>query len=141
MRIRSLHAIPVRLPRDIASSRGTAGSPTSLAGSGGYRWSTAYPVLYSVHFETALVRIELENGLVGWGEAQAPLAPEVACSIVTHLLRPALEGEDFDGRPERITELWPASFSRPARARPAVRRSRKCRARAPRPRASTCQAS
>ncbi|MFN0076803.1 MAG: mandelate racemase/muconate lactonizing enzyme family protein [Prosthecobacter sp.] len=111
MRIRSLHAIPVRLPRDIASSRGTAGSPTLLAGSGGYRWSTAYPVLYSVDFETALVRIELENGLVGWGEAQAPLAPEVACSIVTHLLRPALEGEDFDGRPERITELWERMYA------------------------------
>ncbi|MFN7562925.1 MAG: mandelate racemase/muconate lactonizing enzyme family protein [Prosthecobacter sp.] len=111
MRIRSLHAIPVRLPRDLASSRGTAGSPTSLAGSGGYRWSTAYPVLYSVNFETALVRIELENGLVGWGEAQAPLAPEVACSIVTHLLSAALEGEDFDGRPERIEELWERMYA------------------------------
>jgi len=111
MRIRSLHAIPVRLPRDLASSRGTAGSPTSLAGNGGYRWSTAYPVLYSVNFETALVRIELENGLVGWGEAQAPLAPEVACGIVSHLLRPALEGEDFSGAPERIVELWERMYA------------------------------
>ena len=41
MRITSVQAIPVRLPRDIAHSRGTAGSPTSLVGDGGYRWSTA----------------------------------------------------------------------------------------------------
>ena len=111
MRIRSIRAIPVRLPRDISSSRGTAGSPTSLTGEGGYRWSSAYPVLYSVNFETALVRVELDSGLVGWGEAQAPLAPEVACSIVEHLLRPALEAEDFDGSTERITELWERMYA------------------------------
>lgn len=111
MRIQSVQAIPVRLPRDIARSRGTAGSPTSLSGEGAYRWSTAYPVLYSENFETALVRVELENGLVGWGEAQAPLAPEVACSIVTHLLRPALEREEFDGSVERIAALWERMYA------------------------------
>ena len=111
MRIKSVQAIPVRLPRDIASSRGTAGSPTSLSGEGAYRWSTAYPVLYSENFETALVRVELENGLVGWGEAQAPLAPEVACSIVAHLLRPALEREEFDGTAERIAVLWDRMYA------------------------------
>lgn len=111
MRIKSVQAIPVRLPRDIARSRGTAGSPTSLTGDGAYRWSTAYPVLYSENFETALVRVELANGLVGWGEAQAPLAPEVACSIVTHLLRPALEGAEFDGTTERISALWDRMYA------------------------------
>ncbi|MFM9029290.1 MAG: mandelate racemase/muconate lactonizing enzyme family protein, partial [Opitutaceae bacterium] len=80
-------------------------------GEGAYRWSTAYPVLYSEHLETALVRVELTNGLVGWGEAQAPLAPEVACSIVTHLLRPALEGEDFDGATPRISTLWERMYA------------------------------
>jgi galactonate dehydratase len=106
MRIESLTAIPVRLPRDFAAARGTAGSPTMLRGSGTYRWSTAYPVLYSIDFETCLVRVELSNGLVGWGEAQAPLAPEVAGSIVNLLLRPALVGEAFDGSAKRIAELW-----------------------------------
>ena len=111
MRITSVQAIPIRLPRDIARSRGTAGSPTSLVGEGGYRWSTAYPVLYSVNFETALVRVELANGLVGWGESQAPLAPEVACTIVEHLLRPALEREEFDGTTERISALWDRMYA------------------------------
>jgi galactonate dehydratase len=111
MRIESLTAIPVRLPRDVASAQGTAGSPTALAGSGGYRWSTAYPVLYSVNFETALVRVQLSNGLVGWGEAQAPLAPEVACTIAEHLLRPAVVGEEFDGSASRIAELWERMYA------------------------------
>ena len=105
-RIVALDAIPVRLPRDLTTARGTAGSPTGLAGEGTYRWSTAYPVLYSTCFETAIIRIELEGGRVGWGEAQAPLAPEVACTIASMLLRPALVGEPFDGTPNRIAELW-----------------------------------
>jgi D-galactarolactone cycloisomerase len=111
MHIASLNAFPVRLPRDAAAAKGTAGSPTALSGSGGYRWSTAYPVLYSVNFETALVRLELSNGLVGWGEAQAPLAPEVACTIAEHLLRPAVVGEEFDGSPGRIAALWDRMYA------------------------------
>jgi D-galactarolactone cycloisomerase len=111
MVIQSLQAIPVRLPRDFASARGTAGSPTVLQGTGRYRWSTAYPVLYSVDFETALVRVELSNGLVGWGEAQAPLAPEVACAVVDGILRPALEGCEFSGSREEIDLLWARMYS------------------------------
>jgi D-galactarolactone cycloisomerase len=111
MRIESIQAFPVRLPRDFVAAQGTAGSPTRLAGEGRYRWSTAYPVLYSVDFETALVRVELSGGLVGWGEAQAPLAPEVACAVVEHLLKPALEGEAFDGSAARIAELWDRMYA------------------------------
>ena len=111
MKIKSLTAVPVRLPRDFAGAKGTAGSPTTLSGEGGYRWSSAYPVLYSVNFETALIRLELDNGLVGWGEAQAPLAPEVACAIVEQLLRPALVGVDFEGTPAHIAELWERMYS------------------------------
>jgi galactonate dehydratase len=111
MRIQTLLAFPVRLPREFTQAQGTAGSPTSLAGEGNYRWSTAYPVLYSVHFETALIRVELEDGTVGWGEAQAPLAPEVACAIVEHLLRPAVEGVDFDGTATGIEALWERMYA------------------------------
>jgi D-galactarolactone cycloisomerase len=107
MRIRKLEAIPIRYERDRNRAERTAGSPTSLAeGSSLYRWSTTVPALYSTHFETALVRLETDSGLVGWGEAQAPLAPEVACSIVDLLLRPVIEAAEFDGSTRRIAELW-----------------------------------
>lgn len=111
MRITSLDAFPICLPRDLAAAKGTAGSPTTLAGEGRYRWSTAYPVLYSTCFETALIRVRLENGLEGWGEAQAPLAPEVACTIAEHLLRPAVLNEQFDGSVSRIEELWSRMYA------------------------------
>ena len=111
MRITSLTAIPVRLPRDFGGAKGTAGSPTALMGEGNYRWSTAYPVLYSVNFETALIRVEMADGTVGWGEAQAPLAPEVACAIVDHLLRPAVVGEEFEGTAAGIEFLWDRMYS------------------------------
>jgi D-galactarolactone cycloisomerase len=106
MRIRSIEAFPIRLPRDLSSAIGTAGSPTLLqAGRGDYRWSAAYPCLYSVHIETALIRVTLDSGLVGWGEAQAPVAPEVACAIVDHILTAALADEQFDGRLADIERL------------------------------------
>jgi D-galactarolactone cycloisomerase len=105
-RITSVDAVPIRLPRDLAAARGTAGSPTALAGAGIYRWSTAYPVLYSTCFETAIVRVGLDDGLVGWGEAQAPLVPEVACTIVEQLLAPAVVGAVFDGSTSGIRSLW-----------------------------------
>lgn len=107
MKIITVEAIAVRIPRERDKAVGSAGSPTSLeAGGANYRWSSVFPVLYPVHFETALVKVTLTNGLVGWGEAQAPLAPEVVCTIVDLLLKPVLIGEDFDGSLERIKWLW-----------------------------------
>lgn len=111
MKIEKLEAWPIRLPRDIAAATGTAGSPTKLAGSGDYRWSTVFPCLYSTHFETALIRVTLDNGLYGWGEAQAPLAPEVACEIARLLLTPAIQGAEFDGSRGRIEWLWDRMYS------------------------------
>lgn len=112
MKIASIEAFPIRLPRDAGQVTGTAGSPTQLASSKfDYRWSETYPALYSVKFETALVKVTTDDGREGWGEAQAPLAPEVACTIVETLLRAALVGEDFSGDPERIRELWQRMYS------------------------------
>jgi D-galactarolactone cycloisomerase len=111
MLIRSVRAMAVRLPRDLSSATGTAGSPARLAGTGAYRWSEIFPCLYSTMFETALVRIECDNGMVGWGEAQAPLAPEVACTIVERLLAPVLEGTPFDGTAEEMGALWERMYA------------------------------
>jgi D-galactarolactone cycloisomerase len=112
MKIRSVEAFAVRLPRNIGAATGLAGSPTVLApGSGDYRWSQSYPALYSTNFETALVKVTTDSGLVGWGEAQAPLAPEVACTIVRLLLSPVLCGQPFDGSIAAIERLWMSMYS------------------------------
>ena len=110
-RLKAIDCFPIKLPRDFAAARGTAGSPHELHGEGEYRWSAHFPALYSTQFETALVRIELDSGLVGWGEAQAPLAPEVPAEIVRRLLAPTLAGESFDGGQEEIERLWWRMYS------------------------------
>lgn len=112
MKIRAIEAIPVRIPRERTAAVGTAGSPTALdATPGEYRWSSVFPALYAVNFETALVRVTLDDGRHGWGEAQAPLAPEVACTIVERLLAPVLINVAFDGTLENIQALWDQMYS------------------------------
>jgi D-galactarolactone cycloisomerase len=111
MKIASVDAFPVRLPRG-RQAQGTAGSPTALAPDGSrFRWSPAVNALYSVDFETALVRVSTDSGIIGWGEAQAPLAPEVVCEIVRLLLGPAVVGVEFSGGVEEIRALWQRMYS------------------------------
>jgi len=107
MRIATIEAIPVRITRDLDAATGTAGSPSLLrADQADYRWSDTVTALYSIHFETALVKLVLDNGLVGWGEAQAPLAPQVTCAIIDCLLKPVVLAAGFDATPEGIARLW-----------------------------------
>lgn len=97
-RIASVTALAVRVPRDVTAARGTAGSPATLTATVSgerYRWAAHYRTVYAAdHFEALLVRIETDDGLIGWGETQAPVAPEIARSVIDHLLTPLLIGED-----------------------------------------------
>jgi D-galactarolactone cycloisomerase len=56
-----------------------------------------YRSLYSPFLETLLVRVETDEGYIGWGEALAPVAPEVVAVIVDRLLAPQLVGQDPTG--------------------------------------------
>lgn len=58
--------------------------------------------LYSDRYETLLVRITCDDGAEGWGEALAPVGPEIVQAIVDRLLAPALLGQD----PRRVRPLW-----------------------------------
>ena len=62
---------------------------------------------YAHGFETTLVRIETDTGLVGWGEAKAPVAPRVAKAIVDDLLRDLL----LDADPRRVEPLWETLYA------------------------------
>ena len=58
--------------------------------------------VYSSKFEQTLVKVTTESGLKGWGEVQAPVAPEVAATLIETLLGPMLLGED----PVAVERLW-----------------------------------
>lgn len=95
MKITNVSAFAIKIPRDWANARGTAGSPAPLtAGQSDYRFAATYQTLYSTKIETALIKITTDNGLTGWGEAQSPVAPEVVCTIIETILAPILIGEE-----------------------------------------------
>src|SRR4030095_8730669 len=103
MKISRITAYAIKIPRELAEAQGTAGSPVPVnEGALDYRFAATYQTLYSSKIETALVKIETDAGITGWGEAQSPLAPEVVCTIVRTLLAPLLVGES----PMAHERLW-----------------------------------
>lgn len=50
---------------------------------------------YTRHFETAILKVTLGDGSVGWGEATEPICPEVICRLAVHLIAPFIGGREF----------------------------------------------
>jgi len=75
--------------------------------------STEYPVplrrrfVYSRTIDTVIVRIETDTGLVGWGEAKAPVAPQATARIIELLLAEVLIGAD----PREVLVLWERMYA------------------------------
>ncbi len=94
MSIVKVEPIPLRIKRDEAYLGGLPKTADSAA----YFTRPPYRALYSAYFETAFVKITTAEGAVGWGEALAPVAPEVVCVIIEQLLAPVLMDRDpLDG--------------------------------------------
>ncbi len=66
-----------------------------------------YRAAYSQHIETTLVRVTTDEGIVGYGESHAPIAPEVTFTIIQKLLAPLLIGEN----PLAIDRLWEKMYA------------------------------
>jgi D-galactarolactone cycloisomerase len=66
-------------------------------------WTSIYPK----HVETTLVRIETDTGIVGWGEAFAPVARETTRTIVEDICRTVIMGHD----PHDVEYLWYRTYS------------------------------
>ncbi|RKN07395.1 mandelate racemase/muconate lactonizing enzyme family protein [Streptomyces radicis] len=63
----------------------------------GYVVRAPWRSLYASRFETLLVAITASDGTTGWGEALAPVGPEIPAEIVSRLLRPTLIGARVGG--------------------------------------------
>jgi galactonate dehydratase len=68
----------------------------------GYFVRPPWRSLYSARMETLLVCVTTDDGLEGWGEALAPVGPEVVAAIVDRMLGPWLIGRD----PRAVRPLW-----------------------------------
>jgi D-galactarolactone cycloisomerase len=58
-----------------------------------------------------IVEVRTEDGLTGWGEGQASVAPHAICDIVRELLSPALQNRSFRGEREEIESLWDRMYA------------------------------
>ena len=63
--------------------------------------------------EACLTRVETDSGLVGWGESQAPVGPEIAQAIVTRVLAPVVLGQDPFRRDSLYAEMLGTMRERP----------------------------
>jgi D-galactarolactone cycloisomerase len=75
--------------------------------------STEYPTpirrryLYSQTIDTVIVRLTTDSGLVGYGEAKAPVAPQATKAIIDLLLADIVRGAD----PREVTVLWERMYA------------------------------
>ena len=94
MSITTVEAIPVRIKRDEAY----LGALPDNADTQAYFLRPPYRVLYSAYFETCFIKITSSDGIIGWGEALAPVAPDVVATIVEQLIAPVIRGRNpLDG--------------------------------------------
>jgi D-galactarolactone cycloisomerase len=95
MKLVRIDTFAVRAPRDATSAQGGAGSPAKLQSNRGrYALAEAYGTVYSRDIETLIVKLTTADGVVGWGEAQAPVAPDVAQEIIQVLVAPILLAQE-----------------------------------------------
>uniref|UniRef100_A0A540VG11 Mandelate racemase/muconate lactonizing enzyme family protein n=2 Tax=Litorilinea aerophila TaxID=1204385 RepID=A0A540VG11_9CHLR len=105
MKIARVDAFAIKLP---PADTGNEGTTENLDTYGDYFIARdAWTSIYSRAHETCLVRVEADNGLVGWGEGQAPVGGRAVRAIVEDLCRPVLLGQD----PFDVEYLWYRLYS------------------------------
>lgn len=109
MKITSLEALAVRAPL-----------PDGQTYWGAKTWSSdrgmeisRYPVearrryIYSPTIDAVLVRVETEDGVVGWGESKAPVGARITAAIVSELLAPLVVGSRVD----EVSVTWERMYA------------------------------
>jgi D-galactarolactone cycloisomerase len=116
MKIVDVEAIAISAPNPAGTYWGKAtwGADGAAAGPTAH-WAAPAPFphparmrpAYAHGIETVLVRVETDTGIVGWGEAKAPVAPRVAQAIIHDLLRDLVIGAD----PRDIEPIWETLYA------------------------------
>lgn len=65
-----------------------------------------YPQLYSQRSESMIVKVDTDEGISGWGEAQAPIGPEITQAIAQRVLGPVLLGADPLATNVRYSDMY-----------------------------------
>src|SRR5690349_18225484 len=100
MKITKIETLIVRIPM-LDRFGGQASGPATLAG-GLYHFEKEWNEVHPTVSQCVLVRIETDEGIHGWGECQAPIAPEATREIIDQLLGPMILGAD----PHAVNFIW-----------------------------------
>ena len=104
MKIKEITAFPIRISREDDEE---GNDRPSVIDFGDYFVDeSAFTSIYSKHHETTVIKIETDTGIVGWGEAQSPVAPRTTQVIVEDLVRPLIVGRD----PFDIEAIWTRNY-------------------------------
>lgn len=90
MRIEAIEVFPVKIRKEHVYLGETKGLDSPYD----YYMRPEYRCPYSKNMETLLVKITTQSGICGWGEALAPVLPEVAGMIISELFTPVLKGRN-----------------------------------------------
>ncbi|MEM1356482.1 MAG: mandelate racemase/muconate lactonizing enzyme family protein [Planctomycetota bacterium] len=90
--ITHVDAIPIRIPRD-EPYLGKLEDGVTVTETG-YFVRPGNRSVYSIHDQSLLVKITTKNGVVGWGECVAFVAPQANAAIIDEVLGPLLIGRD-----------------------------------------------
>ncbi len=104
MRIERADVYVLKLDRHYRVA-GHSDTPNRLPGAD-YYFEPQWKQAYSRTTESCLLKLTTDNGTVGWGEAQAPLSPETAASILVRLLAPAVLGQSATGTEVSYDRLY-----------------------------------
>jgi L-alanine-DL-glutamate epimerase-like enolase superfamily enzyme len=104
--ITAVEPIVIRAPREGPPPSGPVelGALGSTSGGKGVwnRLDHASPSRTPGFEQATLVKITTNQGLIGWGECHAPVAPTMQARIITDLFRPLLIGQDA----RQVEALW-----------------------------------
>ncbi|MBE6905000.1 MAG: mandelate racemase/muconate lactonizing enzyme family protein [Ruminococcaceae bacterium] len=90
MKIAKIEAFPIKIRKDHVY----LGNSSALDTPYDYYLRPSYRCPYSKNMETLLVKITTDDGIEGWGEALAPVVPEVAGIIIERMFTPFLLGRE-----------------------------------------------
>lgn len=98
MKISNIEVFPLKIKKGHVYLGGDFASSQAYD----YYLRPEYRCPYSKNMETLLIKITTDEGIYGWGEALAPVVPEVAGTIISKLFAPFLLGRD----PRDIKVIW-----------------------------------
>ena len=101
MRIERVRTWVVRMPWDGGGDAVVTRGGSTLPGTD-YFVRPENGCVYSRSLQSVLVKVETDQGLSGWGEAQAPVVPAATEAVVKDLLGPLVLGDD----PRERRVIW-----------------------------------